>query len=134
VTSSRYVDHGDAAGTDIGGEGVADLPGPVLGDPTEPREMGTPSWRCAGGPCRSRCLGESLGSACLRMLALGSDPMIWSIAMVDELAGVDGSEEVEIDQIVERLGWTPRERLRYLLDMLAFEERAHRARPIPTRS
>lgn len=37
---------------------------------------------------------------------------------------------IEIDQIVERLGWTPRERLQYLLDMLAFEERAHRAHPV----
>jgi hypothetical protein len=31
-------------------------------------------------------------------------------------------------QIVERLGWTPRQRLDYLLDMLAFEDRARRAR------
>jgi len=27
--------------------------------------------------------------------------------MVDEVGGADGFEEVEIDQIVERLGWTP---------------------------
>ena len=32
------------------------------------------------------------------------------------------------DQIVERLGWTPKQRLDYLLDMLAFEERARTAR------
>ena len=51
--------------------------------------------------------------------------------MVDELAGADGFEDVEIDQIVERLAWTPRERLDYLLDMLAFAERAYRARRIP---
>jgi len=57
--------------------------------------------------------------------------MIWLVAMVDEFAGADGFEDVEIDQIVERLAWTPRERLDYLLDMLAFEERAHRARRIP---
>ena len=60
--------------------------------------------------------------------------MIWLVAMVDELAGADGFEDVEIDQIVERLAWTPRERLDYLLDMLAFEERAHRARRIPAGS
>lgn len=36
----------------------------------------------------------------------------------------------EEDQIAERLAWTPRQRLQYLLDMLAFEDRAHRARPI----
>ena len=39
-------------------------------------------------------------------------------------------DDVEVDQIVERLGWTPRERLQYLLDMLDFEERAHGARPV----
>ena len=54
--------------------------------------------------------------------------------MVDEFAGADGFEGIEIDQIVERLAWTPRERLDYLLDMLAFEERAHRARRIPAGS
>jgi len=32
------------------------------------------------------------------------------------------------DQIRARLTWTPKQRLDYLLDMLAFEERAHGAR------
>ncbi len=40
------------------------------------------------------------------------------------------AEAIDLDQIVERLGWTPAERLRYLLDMLAFEEKAHRAKPV----
>jgi hypothetical protein len=35
------------------------------------------------------------------------------------------------DQIAQMLAATPRERLRCLLDMLAFEERAHRARRVP---
>jgi hypothetical protein len=39
-------------------------------------------------------------------------------------------EDVHLDQIVERLGWTPGERLRYLLDMLAFEERARQAKRV----
>lgn len=52
--------------------------------------------------------------------------------MADDVEAVSGSDEV--DQIVERLAWTPRERLQYLLDMLAFEERAHAARPIERRS
>jgi len=39
--------------------------------------------------------------------------------------------DVDDDQIAERLSWTPRERLQYLLDMLAFEERARSARPVP---
>jgi len=51
-------------------------------------------------------------------------------AMVDELGGAESFKDVEIDQIVERLAWTPRERLDFLLDMLGFEERAHRARRI----
>lgn len=41
-------------------------------------------------------------------------------------AAEDGDE----NQIVERLGWTPRQRLDYLLDMLAFEERARAARVV----
>jgi transcriptional regulator with XRE-family HTH domain len=36
--------------------------------------------------------------------------------------------QTERDQIRERLRWTPKQRLDYLKDMLAFEERAHRAR------
>jgi hypothetical protein len=39
-------------------------------------------------------------------------------------------DEAERLQIAERLCWTPKERLHYLLDMLAFEERARRARPL----
>lgn len=39
--------------------------------------------------------------------------------------------DVEDDQIAERLSWTPRERLQYLLDMLAFEERARSSRRVP---
>ncbi len=41
------------------------------------------------------------------------------------------ARDVDDDQIAERLSWTPRERLQYLLDMLAFEERARSARPVP---
>lgn len=40
------------------------------------------------------------------------------------------AEATDLDQIVERLGWTPMERLRYLLDMLDFEEKAHRAKSV----
>lgn len=39
-------------------------------------------------------------------------------------------DEGERSQISERLRLTPRERLDLLLDLLAFEERAHRARVI----
>ena len=51
-----------------------------------------------------------------------------------ETAGDTGAaedrEDVDLDQIIERLSWSPAERLQYLLDMLAFEERARLARPI----
>jgi hypothetical protein len=43
----------------------------------------------------------------------------------EEPAPIDDSDR---DQIGERLGWTPKQRLDYLVDMVAFEERAHRAR------
>jgi hypothetical protein len=36
----------------------------------------------------------------------------------------------DLDQIVERLGWTPWERLQYLLDMLEFEDLARSARRV----
>lgn len=39
--------------------------------------------------------------------------------------------DADLDQIAERLGWTPWGRLQYLLDMLEFEELAHRARRVP---
>ena len=35
------------------------------------------------------------------------------------------------DQIPQMLAATPRERLRCLVEMLDFEDRAHRARPLP---
>jgi len=41
------------------------------------------------------------------------------------------SSDVDEGQIAERLTWTPRERLQYLLDMLAFEDRARRATRLP---
>jgi hypothetical protein len=40
----------------------------------------------------------------------------------------DVVDDSDIDQIRERLSWSPKQRLDYLLDMLAFEDRAHRAR------
>jgi hypothetical protein len=48
--------------------------------------------------------------------------------MSHRLDGTAPSEN-DLDQITERLSWTPRVRLQYLLDMLAFEERARSARP-----
>jgi hypothetical protein len=44
--------------------------------------------------------------------------------------GLQDREGVDLDQIRERLSWSPAERLQYLLDVLAFEERAHNARTI----
>lgn len=45
-----------------------------------------------------------------------------------EVSDEHQSQDVDIDQIAERLSWTPRQRLQYLLDMLTFEEKAHRAK------
>ncbi len=43
-----------------------------------------------------------------------------------------GQEEVAgADQVAQMLAATPRERLKCLLEMLAFEERAHRAIRLP---
>ena len=42
------------------------------------------------------------------------------------------SDDQDRRQILERLQWTPKERLDYLVDMIAFEEAAHRARPLKT--
>ena len=39
-------------------------------------------------------------------------------------------EDPDLVQIVERLSWTPKQRLAYLVDMVAFEERARRARRV----
>ena len=44
--------------------------------------------------------------------------------------GQSDPPEVDETQIAERLRWTPRQRLEYLLDILAFEERAQAARRV----
>jgi hypothetical protein len=43
------------------------------------------------------------------------------------ISATEDSEHEE-GHIAERLSWTPKQRIQYLLDMLAFEERPHRAR------
>jgi hypothetical protein len=45
----------------------------------------------------------------------------------DEASRGEPFDRADDDQIAERLRWTPKQRLDYLLDMLAFEERARRA-------
>jgi hypothetical protein len=52
------------------------------------------------------------------LLACGFKP---EIHLVDQW-------QVDLDQLCERLSWSPIERLRYLVDMLAFEQRARTAR------
>lgn len=37
-------------------------------------------------------------------------------------------DESDRAQILERLRWTPKQRLAYLVDMISFEQRAHRAK------
>lgn len=55
-----------------------------------------------------------------------SDPRV--VSPQDQTA--PAPDDSDREQIVERLGWTPKQRLNYLLDMLAFERRAHRARQL----
>ena len=54
------------------------------------------------------------------------------LAACDFRAAIELRDErpADLDQLRERLEWSPSERLRYLEDMLAFEERARGARPI----
>jgi len=47
---------------------------------------------------------------------------------VDPERSAPREDDSDRDQIVERLGWTPQQRLKYLVDMVAFEARVHRAR------
>jgi hypothetical protein len=56
-----------------------------------------------------------------------------SLQRILEAAGLDVRVElveddaVDWDQLTRRLSWAPIDRLRYLTDMIAFEERARRA-------
>jgi transcriptional regulator with XRE-family HTH domain len=67
-------------------------------------------------------------------------PRLQTVARVAEACGFEvqivwvSRGDVDRTQIAERLRWTPVERLRYLCDMLAFEERARRARLLPNPS
>ena len=85
--------------------------------------------------------GDSRGSTRLRargfldgeaMLALRSDRM--ADLPVDHESEIrlrpDDAHDVDMSQLVERLRWTPRERLRYFLDMVEFVELARRARRV----
>ena len=47
------------------------------------------------------------------------------------LTGLGREEAPGVDQIAQMLAATPRERLQVLVDMVAFEERAHRAIRLP---
>ena len=47
------------------------------------------------------------------------------------LAGLGEEDAPGADQIAQMLASSPRERLRCLVEMLAFEERAHRAVRVP---
>ncbi len=47
----------------------------------------------------------------------------WALTAEDPLPHAEDDDRA---QIVERLQWTPKQRLDYLLDMLAFEERARK--------
>lgn len=50
---------------------------------------------------------------------------------VEPRVSLSRAEEPDLDQIRERLAWTPKQRLDYLVDMVDFEDRARRAKRIP---
>jgi len=63
-------------------------------------------------------------------------PRVDSLQRVLESAGLVArielvaDDRIDRDQIAERLSWTPINRLRYLIDLVAFEERARSAREV----
>jgi transcriptional regulator with XRE-family HTH domain len=79
---------------------------------------------------------ETTQSAVARWESGTVSPRLETVARVAHACGFEAQivwtarGDVDRAQIAERLRWTPAERLRYLRDMLAFEERAHRARPV----
>lgn len=70
----------------------------------------------------NRGAGETRGCYCRGMAK--AEP----IASRPESSELPDSTDGDRDQIAERLCWTPKQRLEYLTDMVAFEERARRAR------
>ena len=75
-------------------------------------------------------------SAVARWETGGASPTLKTVQRIARACGLEpqivwgAREDVDRSQIAERLSWTPRQRLTYLLDMLDFEERARRARPL----
>jgi transcriptional regulator with XRE-family HTH domain len=63
-------------------------------------------------------------------------PRVGSLERVLEATGLQARVElveddrIDWDQLFERLSWAPIDRLRYLTDMIAFEERALKAREV----
>lgn len=71
-----------------------------------------------------------------RVLSLGAMTLPTKVLPVTSpddprLRGMGSEDVAGADQIAQVLALSPRERLQYLLDMLAFEERAHSARRLP---
>jgi hypothetical protein len=62
---------------------------------------------------------------------MGADPLPVTSPDDPRLAGMGLETVAGEDQIAQVLAASPRERLRWLIDMLEFEQRAHRARVLP---
>jgi len=75
-------------------------------------------------------------SAIARWERGGLSPRIDTLERILHACGFQGEIQlidqwqVDHDQLQERLSWSPAERLQYLMDMVAFEERARRARRV----
>lgn len=80
----------------------------------------------------ARRLGTSQ-SAIARWERGDVSPRVGTLNRILDACGIRAAVElrddtsIDLDQIRERLDWSPPERLRYLVDMLDFEKRAHRA-------
>jgi len=81
----------------------------------------------------ARRLGRSQ-SAVARWESGAVSPRLDTLERLVRACGLDvaillvSAPEDDRDQIAERLAWTPRQRLDYLTDMVAFEEEAKQAR------
>jgi hypothetical protein len=91
-------------------------------DAEESRPVG---WKAETAPIRDPQLRGVI------LKRMGADPPPVMSPDDPRLEGMGMESVAGEDQIAQMLAASPRERLQCLLDMLAFEERAHQARPFP---
>lgn len=95
---------------------------PVRDPPANRTSLAANKYQGVGTGLLSRRSDESGG-----MLQIVDVPSGNRVADMQATHAAPELDEADRKQIAERLRWTPKQRLEYLLDMLAFEERARRA-------